>query len=188
MGRRHDAGCAAAGTVLAVERIASSTTDARGTAGGIRFTPEAVNVVNAQAEFRGEFRSPDDEWLRSAEDSLTSAAAREAAERGVTVDLEWHPTQLTQAMDSKLIQLCANAVDTIGFSRATLFSGAEHDAAIIARFVPTAMLFIPSVDGRSHCPEEFTEISDVVRGVHALAQSIVLADKITHRHPTSTPS
>ena len=45
MDRRHDAGCAAAGTVLAVERIASAGKNARGTVGGVHFTPEAVNVV-----------------------------------------------------------------------------------------------------------------------------------------------
>src|SRR5581483_3211632 len=64
MADRRDAGCAAAGTVLAVERIAAGSEHARGTTGSVLFTPDAVNVVTGQAELTGELRSPDGEWLR----------------------------------------------------------------------------------------------------------------------------
>lgn len=176
MDRRHDAGCAAAGTVLAVERIASAGKNARGTVGGVHFTPEAVNVVNARAEIRGEFRSPDGDWLKEAEEALTGAAAREAAARGVTVELDWLPTQEPQPMGSEVVEVVGRAVDELGLSRVAMFSGAEHDAALIARRAPTAMLFIPSVGGRSHCPEEFTELPDIVRGVRALVRSVMMID------------
>jgi hypothetical protein len=53
---------------------------------------------------------------------------------------------------------------------------AEHDSAIIGLNIPTAMIFIPSVDGRSHCPEEFTATSDIIAGANALLNTIVRID------------
>src|SRR5690606_9831074 len=64
---RRDAGCTAAGVVLAVERIAESFETGRGTSGQVTFTPDAVNVVSEEAIVTGEFRSPDDEWLSFAQ-------------------------------------------------------------------------------------------------------------------------
>ncbi|MET9089802.1 M20 family metallo-hydrolase [Streptomyces sp. NPDC004237] len=176
MSRRHDAGCAAAGTVLAVERIASGQREAKGTVGSLTFTPEAVNVVTRRAEMRGEFRSPDGTWLRHAEESLTRAAATQAAGRGVTVHVEWSPRQEPAALAGGLLGTVADAVDGLGLSRSTLYSGAEHDAAVLARRVPTAMLFVPSRDGRSHCAEEFTDPADITAGVTALAESVLRVD------------
>lgn len=178
MDARADAGCAAAGTVLAVERIArGGLQEAKGTTGGVSFTPAAVNVITEAADMRGEFRSPDGGWLREAEEALAADAAREAAARGVTVELEWFPTQQPQLMDPSVAGVCRDVVDGLGFSRAELFSGAEHDAAIISHRVPTAMLFVPSHQGRSHCPEEWTDLADVVAGVEALTHSLAHVDR-----------
>ncbi|GAA4282672.1 Zn-dependent hydrolase [Brevibacterium daeguense] len=176
MNRRRDAGCAAAGTVLAVERIASQEESSRGTAGTLTFTPTAVNVVTEQAEMSGEFRSPQGEWLDYARSEILAAAGTEASSRGVDVDFEFLPTQQPVTMDSALMGLCAESVDGLGLSRTTLFSGAEHDAAIIATQVPAVMLFVPSQGGRSHCPEEWTDHAEVTAGVTALAHSIVAVD------------
>lgn len=182
---RRDAGCAAAGTVLAVERIAqqgAQTVDgAKGTVGGVSFTPAAVNVVTEAAEMRGEFRSPRGSWLQVAEEQLTSAASQEAAARGASVTMDWLPTQLPRPMDTSVLRTCAEAVDELGLSRATLFSGAEHDAALIAQKVPAAMLFIPSAGGRSHCPEEWTDLDDIMPGVTALTETLRRLDRTRRR-------
>ena len=58
-----------------------------------------------------------------------------------------------------------------------LNSGAGHDAAILARVLPTAMLFVPSHEGLSHCPEEWTSISDIAVGVRVLYQAILALDR-----------
>jgi N-carbamoyl-L-amino-acid hydrolase len=176
MRSRSDAGCAAAATVLAVESIAGGTADAKGTSGAISFSPQAVNVVTELAEVSGEFRSPDGTWLREAEERLTDAASREAASRRGTVRLDWLPTQEPEPLSADLNALAAGVIDRLGHPRATMFSGAEHDAAVIARHAPTTMLFIPSVGGRSHCPEEWTDLDDITAGVHALAETVVAVD------------
>ena len=174
---RRDAGCAAAGTVLAVERIAGEGRQTKGTSGQVTFTPAAVNVVTAAAEFRGEFRGPEAEWLRHAQERLTAAAEDEGARRGVGVDVEWLPLQEPAPMSAGILSTLAGVVDGLGLSSSRLFSGAEHDAAVIARAVPTGMLFVPSRDGRSHCPEEWTDPGDVAAGVTALLHAIVELDR-----------
>lgn len=177
MDRRRDAGCAAAGTVLAVERIAGTGMQSRGTSGQVTFTPAAVNVVTAQAEFRGEFRGPDGEWLRSAQEALTGAAEDEGGRRGVDVEVDWLPLQEPTPMSGGVLSVLGEVVDGLGLSSTRLFSGAEHDAALIARAVPTGMLFVPSRDGRSHCPEEWTDLSDITAGITALTQTLVALDR-----------
>lgn len=177
MDRRRDAGCAAAGTVLAVERIAGEGMQSRGTSGQLTFTPAAVNVVTERAEFRGEFRGPEAEWLRSAQEALTSAAQDEGARRGVDVEVEWLPLQEPMPMSRGVLSVLGEVVDGLGLSSIRLFSGAEHDAALMARVVPTGMLFVPSRDGRSHCPEEWTDLPDIAAGVTALTHSLVALDR-----------
>ena len=176
MDLRRDAGCAAAGTVLAVERIAGEGLHGKGTSGQITFTPAAVNVVTASAEFRGEFRGPEAEWLRHAQDALADAAQGEGQRRGVGVEVDWLPLQEPAPMSPTMVSMLSRVVDDLGYSSSRLFSGAEHDAAVIARQVPSGMIFVPSRDGRSHCPEEWTDLSDIAAGVTTLTRALLALD------------
>ena len=176
MASRQDAGCAAAGAVLAVERIASAHEHGRGTIGSVTFTPEAVNIVSERAEVFGELRSPEREWLEYAREALLEAAGVEASRRGVTLDFSWLPSKEPADMSPALLDVCTDVVAGLGYRHSRMYSGAEHDAAIMAQFCPTAMIFVPSHDGRSHCPEEWTDSDDIVAGVHALTESIIRAD------------
>lgn len=174
---RHDAGCAAAGTVLAVERIASAREDSRGTTGSVLFTPDAVNVVTGQAELTGEMRSPDGEWLSYARRELLDAAQAESARRGVHLDWQWQPSEPPVPLDDTLLGLCQRATSRLDYRQSLMYSAAEHDAAVMAALGPAAMIFVPSRDGRSHCPEEWTDTSDVLAGVHALTECLITADE-----------
>jgi beta-ureidopropionase / N-carbamoyl-L-amino-acid hydrolase len=174
---RRDAGCAAAGTVLAVERIASAHEHTRGTTGSVVFTPDAVNVVTGQAELTGELRSPDGEWLSMAREELLAAAQSESDGRGVRLDWEWLPSEPPVPLDSSLLGLCQRATARLGYRSSRLYSAAEHDTAVLAGLAPAAMIFVPSRDGRSHCPEEWTDTGDVLAGVHALTECLLSADE-----------
>jgi N-carbamoyl-L-amino-acid hydrolase len=175
---RADAGCAAAGTVLAVESIAESGQNTRGTSGQIRFTPEAVNVVSQQAALEGEFRGPEGAWLHEAQRRLTDAAAAEASRRGVSVEMEWTTDDAPVPLHEPITSTIASVADDLGLSRATMFSGAGHDAGIIAAQTQVGMIFVPSVDGRSHCPEEFTDFDDIMPGVSVLLETVLRIDRL----------
>ncbi|WP_209323398.1 M20 family metallo-hydrolase [Brevibacterium renqingii] len=174
---RADAGCAAAGTVLAVESIAGSGENTRGTCGQISFTPEAVNVVSQNAVVEGEFRGPEGSWLHEAQRRLTDAAAAEASRRGVSVEVEWTTDDAPVPLHEPVTSTIASVADDLGLSRATMFSGAGHDAGIIAAKTRVGMVFVPSVDGRSHCPEEFTDLDDIMPGVSVLLETVLRVDR-----------
>ncbi|MCT1656868.1 M20 family metallo-hydrolase [Brevibacterium luteolum] len=174
---RADAGCAAAGTVLAVETIAASGENTRGTSGQITFTPEATNVVSRLAAVEGELRGPSGSWLHEAQQRLTEAAAAEGSKRGVHVEMEWTTADEPVPMHEPITKLIATAADELGFTRATMFSGAGHDAGVIASQTNVGMIFVPSHDGRSHCPEEFTELSDILPGISVLLETVLRIDK-----------
>ncbi|GAA2007904.1 Zn-dependent hydrolase [Brevibacterium samyangense] len=173
---RADACCAAAGTILAVERIAGDEPTSRGTCGMLTFTPMAVNVVTESAVVQGEFRSDSGTWLRDAEAALTAAANSEAAGRGVTLELDWRATEEPMPMAPRVMDTITQVASEQGLSQARMFSGAGHDSQILAPFTDVGMIFVPSVGGRSHCPEEFTELDDILRGVDVLLGAVLRID------------
>jgi N-carbamoyl-L-amino-acid hydrolase len=99
-----------------------------------------------------------------------------ATRRQVDVELDWLELEAPTPMADALGALVADAADRLGHARTDLASFAGHDAAQMAAIGPAGMIFVPSRDGRSHCPEEWTDLADVVAGVGVLAESLVAAD------------
>ncbi|MBT0773512.1 M20 family metallo-hydrolase [Kineosporia sp. J2-2] len=181
MTSRHDAGCAAAGVVLAVEEIATSAESAVGTVGSVTFTPEATSVVTESALLTAEFRSPDDAWFTLAREQIAEATAKHAEKRGLEHSVQWLPWERPTAMDDHVSSVISSSVGQLGHPAAHLYSGAGHDGVQMAKLGPVGMIFIPSAGGRSHCPEEFTDPAQIAVGVHALAQSVVNLDQESTR-------
>jgi len=176
MGRRRDAVCSAAACILAVERIAAAGAGTVGTVGDILATPEAVNVVSDYASFCGEFRSSAPSWLADVTGQLEQAVRLESAARGTRSAVTWRPPEPPVAMDDSVSQVLADAASVIGHDAVRLYSGAGHDTVQIARLAPAGMVFVPSVGGRSHCPEEETSLVDCGRGIETLLQGLVMLD------------
>jgi acetylornithine deacetylase/succinyl-diaminopimelate desuccinylase-like protein len=76
-------------------------------------------------------------------------------------------------MDQPVIATIEQAVRRRGFTYRRMVSGAGHDSQILGRHVPTAMIFVPSRDGRSHSPAEFTAPEQLLRGVQVLADTLL---------------
>ena len=100
---------------------------------------------------------------------------------GLEVELDWLPLQEPAPLSGTVSSTLAGVVDQLGLSSARLFSGAEHDAAVVARSVPSGMVFVPSRDGRSHCPEEWTDLSDIAAGVTVLTHALMALDETSCR-------
>ena len=80
-------------------------------------------------------------------------------------------------MDGEQMEILEAACQQLGRNPARLWSGAGHDAAILARHVPTAMLFVPSKAGLSHNPKEWTEPAQLLAGAAALTDAVAALDK-----------
>lgn len=177
MSERRDACCSAAAAILAVERIAAAGADSVGTTGKVVSVPEAVNVVAEFASVSGEFRSPTRQWLDDVPSRLEAELSAESQKRRTQVRIDWRPAEEPVAMTEAISDVLASAASMVGHDSMRLYSGAGHDTVQMARLCPTGMLFIPSIDGRSHCPEEASNFDDIVRGVDTLLQSLVALDE-----------
>ncbi|MCI2417350.1 M20 family metallo-hydrolase [Saccharopolyspora sp. K220] len=178
MGDRRDALVAAAKSVLAVEREGCAGPEsAVATCGALRIEPGAENVVPGRTLLAAEFRSEDQTWLSGVRRRVVDEIARLSAENGVEALIEWSADNPVVPTNPSVQNLTAGAADELGLSWEAMPSGAGHDAAHLAARCPAGMIFVPSRDGRSHCPDEWTDAAQVATGVHLLAASLLRMDQ-----------
>ena len=138
--------------------------------GHIAFDPGAGNVVPAAARLMVEYRDASEAVLDRMEAEMERLA--EDMSGAVAIKLSKTMRIVPAAMDPKLGDMIAQAAEAHGASWMRMPSGAGHDAMITARHVPSAMLFIPSIGGRSHDVSENTEEADIALGADVLAETV----------------
>ncbi len=158
---RRDALAGAAEWIAMVEREACVTDGLVATVGRIEVTPGAGNVVAGSADVSLDVRHAEDRVRHAAVERLLRCAKQVAARRGLEVSSEIHLDQAAVKMDAEMIDRMCRAVEDCGFPVHRMNSGAGHDAMILARHVPSAMLFLRSPGGISHHPEEAVLAEDV---------------------------
>ncbi|WP_457578475.1 allantoate amidohydrolase [Ensifer adhaerens] len=169
MAMRSDAGLAAARVGLFLrEHIARSNAPSVATIGTMRFEPDAINVIPSRAAFTVDLRDPDEDRLQALEAALADFLVRIGAEAGVTISVERLARFQPVAFDQGIVAAVEASAKARGLKSRRMTSGAGHDAQMIARIAPTAMIFVPSRDGISHNPREHTEPDDLVAGANVL--------------------
>ncbi|HEX2174943.1 MAG TPA: Zn-dependent hydrolase [Nocardioidaceae bacterium] len=173
MAARRDALQAAVRMAAAVEALVTEQGHpAVGTVGVMRVHPGGANIVPGQVGFTVDVRHPDGAVLESLVTGLRKHCQAVAAERGLDVRVELVKDTPPHALDADLRAVLRDAADACGASWRDLSSGAGHDSQTMATRVPTAMLFVPSVDGRSHSPAEYSTPTDCARGASVLATAL----------------
>lgn len=124
--------------------------------------PQALNVVAEQVRFRQEIRHPDAASLSAFVAKAARFAQRAAEGSRATADLRELARDEPAQMNIEMKALLKARAEARGYNTLVMPSGAGHDAQLFAPVCPTGMLFVPSVDGRSHCPEEYST-SDAIR-------------------------
>lgn len=173
MAMRADALLAAAEMVLAIRQLALEFGEpARTTVGRFTVQPNQPVIIAEAVEFIIDCRHPD----RARQEQLVAAARQRcaaiAARHGVGLDSEIIVDQPPTRMDPALVALLEGVIERRGWSQRRLISGPGHDAMILGRRFPAVMLFVPSRDGRSHSPAEFTPFEQLLPGVQALADAV----------------
>ncbi|MGQ1798862.1 M20 family metallo-hydrolase [Kocuria oceani] len=172
---RHDAMVAAAQAVLAV-RSEGCGAPGVATTTHVRNRSSSPNVVPSAVDVSGELRSIDRSWLTGAKRRLGEQILSASRGYGVDVDFDWTSDNEIVDVHPRAYDLVAATTAELGYSWRPVPSGATHDAVHLASLAPMAMIFVPSRDGRSHCPEEWTDAADIGRGVHVLAESLRALD------------
>jgi len=161
MSHRRDALAGAAEWIATVESEARAIEDAVATVGRIDVSPGAANVIPGAAACTLDVRHPSDEIRRDLAQRLLRSAERIADRRCLRVSSETRADQRAVAMDPALTGALERAVANTGHPVHRLCSGAGHDAMILARRMPAAMLFLRSPGGVSHHPDETVLPEDV---------------------------
>lgn len=141
--------------------------------GKMDFAPGAFNIVPARVDLALEFRSPDENEFNRLDAALLALAQKEAARFGLKLETEFLGKHSPSIMHKKVREAFAGACDDLGLTHVSLASGAGHDGQSLADLCPVGMIFVPSVDGASHSPREFTKWEDCVNGANALLQAVL---------------
>lgn len=164
---RRDAGVAAARVVAFLDQLARGIEGAVATVGTIRFEPNAINVIPSAAIFTVDLRNPDEERLKRQETALADLLAGLRRE-GYEVETERLARFRPVTFDPAIVAAIEASAAERRLSVRRMTSGAGHDAQMIARVAPAAMIFVPSKDGISHNPAEFTAEGDLIAGANVL--------------------
>ena len=141
--------------------------------GHVAVKPDTFNVVPAQASLRVECRHPDTQKLKEMETRVESLAQDCAKDYRLKVGLNQVLHRDAEQMSPNIGDEIRQACEDEEASYMDVVSYAGHDAQILNLITPSAMIFLPSVDGISHNPREFTEWHHIETGANVMLQTIL---------------
>ncbi|GGD42370.1 Zn-dependent hydrolase [Muriicola marianensis] len=178
MDMRQDALLASAQFILAVnEETLKMDGKQVGTVGRIQALPGAPNVIPGEVQMSLEIRDLSVENMEELFKSIEERATSISRETGTT--FSFTPIDATSApalTDPGIRQIIATASEELGLSTKNMQSGAGHDAQDMARITPVGMIFVPSVNGISHSPKEYTSPEDMANGANVLLRTLLKID------------
>lgn len=171
MNMRKDALAAAVEMIGDVESLAK-TQGTVATVGRLSLSPDVVNVIPGEVTFSVDIRHFNDQMMEELIQEVKHNIQVIAKRRGVTAAVRdlW-PTP-TVHFDPEIVRLIETISEEQGYTVKRMLSGAGHDAKYMNRLAPTAMIFVPSVEGKSHVESEFTKDEDIEKGANVLLHLI----------------
>lgn len=165
---RRDALTTASQWILEVEALAQRTPGLVATVGFLEVFPNTANVIPGEVVCSLDVRHDNDTEREQAVESLLYAARQYAAQRSCRFEIITHSRQPAALMDTEMQDVLNRACQRLGVEAPTMVSGAGHDAIVMAEVMPTAMLFLRTLGGVSHCPEEAVAADDVELALNAM--------------------
>lgn len=183
MSLRHDALCAAAEFVLAVETLARSTPELVATVGQLNVQPDASNVIPGQVTLSLDVRHQDNELCEKACQQLEQQLRQIGLARNVSTDWQFLQEHPAVPCSPHIMKLLAQAIEDTGYPSLSIVSGAGHDAVTLSDFTDVGMLFVRCKGGISHNPAESVTTEDVAVAI-AVAERLLalLAQEGTINH------
>lgn len=172
---RKDALLGASEIILLVEKLAKEEThhDTVATVGVLDIKPSAMNVVPGYAEMKIDIRGIYEDSKEKVFKGLKKRIKRVAKDRKLNITWEnishEEPVLTDSSIQEKLISNC----ESLGLKYTSMPSGAGHDAMNMTKICPTGMIFIPSKNGISHNPEEYTSMDDILNGGKLLEKTLL---------------
>lgn len=172
MHTRTDALVAATEAIRQIQTLPMRlSADAVATVGRISVEPDAINVIPGRATFTADVRSYDDAVVERGVEEIRAEVAAACDRIGATADVEERWRIPHTEFDESVCAVIEAAADDVDASAERIVSGAGHDAKYLNDVTETAMIFVPSEDGKTHNEAEFTPWPDVVRGAEVFANA-----------------
>ena len=172
MNRRADALVAAAKIIADLPELArNESSDTVITTGKIHVFPNGANVIPDQVVFSVDIRSSKDQQIENVTKKVKERIIKEN-EHGIKTDVTDLMAIPPKALDADIRALFKRKTEALQIPYCTMHSGAGHDAMVFSDFTPSGMIFVPSKDGLSHCPEEYTATSEFVKGTNILFEAV----------------
>ncbi len=143
------------------------------TIGSVQLYPGSANTVPGQVEFTLDVRDPDVDVLSELADAMRRTLSAIARRRGLMFEFDMLSDVAPTDCHESVIKTIANAAEQLGIEYRHMHSGAGHDAGVMARLMPIGMIFVPSVEGRSHSPAEWSHMEDIVTGANVMLNTLV---------------
>lgn len=173
MDLRSDALVAASQAITGINALARELgRPAVGTIGKLFVQPGATNIVPAQVELTVDIRHPDPEILVRLNRRVGEICQDAATAQGCRVRVDLTMEKLAAPMTPELVETLEASAAELGLSSMPMVSGAGHDSQVMVEKIPSAMIFVPSRDGRSHSKAEYTSLEQTLPGVALLTQTL----------------
>jgi N-carbamoyl-L-amino-acid hydrolase len=174
MGDRADASLgASAFTLAAREIVMKDFPDCVVNVGSMDFAPGAFNIVPERVDLSLEFRSPDEDQFGKLDAALMTCAKEQAARFRLGLETTCFEKHVPNLMSAEMQRAFADSCADLQLTHTSLASGAIHDGQSFDGLCPIGMIFVPSVNGASHAPREFTRWDDCENGANVLLQTVL---------------
>jgi N-carbamoyl-L-amino-acid hydrolase len=178
MNQRRDALLAAARFIEVVNRVVTSVPGRQvGTVGRIQALPGAPNVIPGKVVLSLELRDLDAAKIETLYRRIRGEAQQIEQATGTRFDFKPINVNIPAPTDERIRRLIEESARELGLTTRRMPSGAGHDAQDMARLGPIGMIFVPSVDGISHSPREFSRPQDIENGANVLLQTVLKLDR-----------
>lgn len=172
---RKDALCAAAQVILEVEKLARSYENKHtvATVGKIRILPNSSNVIPGEVDFMVDIRDIDEALKTELTQKIQAALKDVISTRNLDYTFHIATDDIPCSCDEDIIRIITQSCQARGLPEFRMMSGAYHDSLLISEFAPIGMIFVPSKDGISHNPSEYTSIEEITCGVNVLTDTLL---------------
>lgn len=183
MTMRKDPLFAATDIITSIRKsLASLDQDLVYTMGRMNVSPNIHTVIPNKVVFTLEARHQDSEVISKVEDVIHNLPTDID---GCELSFEKLWSRDTVVFESDICKSIEDSCEKYGYSSHRMYSGAGHDAQFMASYIPSAMIFVPSVNGKSHCEEELTSFKDCANGANVLLQTVLsLQEKLANEKQT----
>lgn len=176
MNLRKDAFLACCDISLELERLAkeSLSEDTVATVGVVDIIPNAANVISGDVHFTMDIRDSDYDIKCDLINKLKEFIKEVEKQRMVEITLNMINDDIPTKSDEQIVELLENICESKDIPYKKMVSGAYHDSMMVGKFAPVSMIFVPSKDGVSHSPDEWTDFEDIALGTDILAETLFM--------------